>query len=126
MSRKVFRIGSAMMLIICLGVTMSPGPTFGEEAYQDPQTPPPNPMNVTFDALILRPVGLVMIPVMGLVYGISYPFAKAAGNEEETYQSVLGDTIDYTFHRPMGRGEPFDPPQPGVSRPDLKPTDPFG
>ena len=49
-----------------------------------------------------------MIPVMGLIYGLGYPFAKAAGNEKEVYQSVLGDTIDFTFRRPLGRGEPFE------------------
>ena len=110
MSRTVIRIGSALMLVIFLGVTTAPGLAFSEDTYHDPQKPPPNPMNATMDTLILRPVGLIMIPVMGLVYCISYPFAKAAGNEQETYQSLLGDTIDYTFRRPIGRGEPFDPP----------------
>jgi hypothetical protein len=76
--------------------------------YRDPQPPPPNAMNVIADTLILRPVGLIMIPVTGLIYVIGYPFSWAAGNQEETYQSLLGDTIDFTFRRPMGRGEPFD------------------
>jgi len=108
MGRTANRIGTVAMVATLVMLFMGTGFALGEEAFIEPQTPPPNPMNVTADALILRPVGLVMIPVMGLVYAISYPFAKAAGNEEETYQSVLGDTIDYTFHRPMGRGEPFE------------------
>lgn len=108
MNRIAIRLCSGIILITILGCIMGTGLAFGEEPYKDPQSPPPNPMNVTADALILRPVGLIMIPVMGLVYCISYPFAKIAGNEQETYQSVLGDTIDYTFHRPMGRGEPFE------------------
>ena len=108
MNRIMIRVWAGIILITILGSAMGAGLAFSEESYKDAQTPPPNPMNVTADALILRPVGLIMIPVMGLVYCISYPFAKMAGNEQETYQSVLGDTIDYTFHRPMGRGEPFD------------------
>ena len=108
MNRITIRVWAGIILITIIGSTMGVGLAFSEEPYKDPQTPPPNPMHVTADALILRPVGLIMIPVMGLVYCISYPFAKMAGNEQETYQSVLGDTIDFTFRRPMGRGEPFD------------------
>ena len=101
---------------ICAGlllITMVIGPTgvgnvLGDDTIIEPRQPPPSPMNVTADALILRPVGLIMIPVMGLVYAISYPFARASGSEEETYQSLLGDTIDFTFYRPLGRGEPFE------------------
>ena len=106
MPRNVMRwgIGLAVAVIMTAGV----GNVFGESPYSEPRLPPPNPMNVAADALILRPVGLVMIPVTGLVYAIGYPFARAAGNEQEVYQSLLGDTIDFTFHRPLGRGEPFD------------------
>lgn len=68
----------------------------------------PNPMNVATDALILRPVGLIMIPVTAIIYVISYPFSKASGNEEEAYQALVGNTIDYTFDRPLGGGAPFD------------------
>ena len=108
MNRTAMRLRAGIILVAIIGVTIGAGNVFGDEQFIEPRTPPPNPMNVTADALILRPVGLVMVPVMGLVYGISYPFAKAAGNEQETYQSLLGDTIDYTFHRPMGRGAPFE------------------
>jgi len=108
MKRTAIRVWAGIILLAILGSGLGVGLAFGEMPYHEPQLPPPNPMNVTADALILRPVGLIMIPVMGLVYCISYPFAKIAGNEQETYQSVLGDTIDFTFHRPMGRGEPFD------------------
>jgi len=108
MNRTATRLQAGIILLAIIGVTMGAGNVFGDEQFIEPRTPPPNPMNVTADALILRPVGLVMVPVMGLVYAISYPFAKAAGNEQETYQSLLGDTIDYTFHRPMGRGAPFE------------------
>ncbi len=109
MHRTAKRPWAAIILVsILVSVIVGAGTTWSDDQFKEPRTPPPNPMNVTADALILRPVGLVMIPVMGLVYGLSYPFAKAAGNEQETYQSLLGDTIDYTFHRPMGRGEPFD------------------
>jgi hypothetical protein len=108
MPRNAIRSWTCTLLIAILIGMAAPGRVSGEEPYVAPQPPPPNPMNVTADVLILRPVGLIMIPVMGLIYGLGYPFAKAAGNEKEVYQSVLGDTIDFTFRRPLGRGEPFE------------------
>jgi hypothetical protein len=69
---------------------------------------PPNPMNVTTDILVLRPVGLVMIPVLGLVYLIGWPFAAASDCVADTRQALIGDTIDFTFKRPLGRGAPFE------------------
>jgi hypothetical protein len=97
-----------MILVALLIGSIGSHQVFAEEPFVAPRTPPPNPMNVAADVLILRPVGIIMIPVTGLLYGLGYPFAKAAGNEQEVYQSLLGDTIDYTFHRPLGRGEPFE------------------
>ncbi len=79
-----------------------------EEEFDRPIRPTPNPMNVATDILVLRPVGLVMIPVTALIYVIGYPFIKASGTEKETYQALVGDTIDYTFERPLGEGAPFE------------------
>ncbi len=79
-----------------------------EEEFDRPIRPGPNPMNVATDVLVLRPVGLVMIPVTAIIYVIGYPFAKAAGAEEEAYQALVGDTIEYTFKRPLGEGAPFE------------------
>lgn len=108
MSYAATRLGACLAIVAILTVGLSPGIIYGVEQAVEPRLPPPNPMNVAADALILRPVGLVMIPITGLVYVVGYLFARAAGNEQEAYQSLLGDTIDYTFHRPLGRGEPFD------------------
>lgn len=98
------------LLVIVLMLVLCPGawPQVMEEARDEPIRPSPNPMNVTTDALLLRPIGLVMIPVTAIIYVISYPFAKASGSEEETYQSLVGDTIEYTFKRPLGEGAPFE------------------
>ena len=108
MQRNMRHLLVGMVLAISLLGAVCPARVFAEEPFVAPRTPPPNPMNVAADVLILRPLGLIMIPVTGLIYGLGYPFAKAAGNEREVYQSLLGDTIDYTFHRPLGRGAPFD------------------
>lgn len=97
-------------LVIVLALALGPGA--GAQVLDAEDDEPirqnPNPMNVTTDLLLLRPIGLVMIPVTAILYVISYPFAKASGSEEETYQSLVGDTIKYTFERPLGEGAPFE------------------
>ena len=108
MNRTAMRLRAGIILVAIICVIMGAGNVFGDEQFIEPRTPPPNPMNVTADALILRPVGLVMVPVMGLVYAISYPFAKTPGNEQETFFNDTATTEIYTFHRPMGRGAPFE------------------
>ncbi len=99
-----------LCLIIVLALVLAPAPwtQAADDEGDKPIKPGPNPMNVATDILILRPVGLIMIPVTAIVYVIGYPFAKASGTEEETYQSLVGDTIDYTFERPLGEGAPFE------------------
>lgn len=100
--------------ILCLTLVLSlgAGPAFGGAANADraatPVKPSPNPMNVATDVLIMRPVGLVMIPVTALIYVLGYPFAKASGSEREAYQALLGQTVDFTFRRPLGQGPPFE------------------
>ena len=109
MNHVIIRFWSGLIFLMILMATLGAGNVFGEEPDIEFYSPSPNSMNVVADILILRPVGLIMIPVAGLVYAIGYPFAKAAGNEQEVYQSLLGDTIYFTFHRPVGRGDPFEP-----------------
>ncbi len=98
-------------LALILALALCPG-AWGESPSEaiddDPIKQDPNPMNVATDILLLRPVGLVMIPVTAIVYVIGYPFAKASGTEDEAYQSLVGNTIEYTFERPLGEGAPFE------------------
>jgi hypothetical protein len=99
-------IGLVVLLTLALcPVTWAQAP---EAEVKGPFKAGPNPMNVVTDILILRPVGLVMIPVTAIIYVIGYPFAKTSGSDAEAYQSLVGNTIEYTFKRPLGGGEPFE------------------
>ena len=101
----------SICLALVLALTLYPcawGETPSEEIDDGPIKQDPNPMNVATDILLLRPLGLVMIPVTAIVYVIGYPFAKASGTEDEAYQGLVGNTIEYTFERPLGEGAPFE------------------
>ncbi|MBL0714614.1 MAG: hypothetical protein JJV98_13025 [Desulfosarcina sp.] len=104
MSWKTVCLAIVLALALCLGAW---GQAPAEE-IEGPIRPSPNPMNVTTDIPILRPVGLIMIPVTSIIYVIGYPFAKASGSEDDAYRSLVGNTIDFTFERPLGRGAPFE------------------
>jgi hypothetical protein len=100
------------IIILVLVLLMSAGPVLGDQAPREPQIgpvkPSPNPMNVATDILILRPVGLVMIPVSAVIYGLGWPFAKASGSEKEAFDALVGQTVEFTFRRPLGQGAPFE------------------
>ena len=99
---------TCLVVVLALALCPAGGAQVIEEAHEAPIKPNPNPMNVATDALILRPIGLVMIPVTTVLFVISYPFAKASGSEDQTYRALVGDTIEYTFKRPLGEGAPFE------------------
>lgn len=102
-------IPCAAVLIIVLAVSLLQPPSpWAAQAHRSPGPAPPSPMNVATDILVMRPVGLVMIPVLGLVYLIGYPFAASSGSVPDTRQALIGDTIAFTFKRPLGRGAPFE------------------
>ncbi|MGD9251361.1 MAG: hypothetical protein PVG19_09055 [Desulfobacterales bacterium] len=107
---KPFCLALVLALVLCPGAwgeaPAEKAPT--DEIDDGPIKQDPNPMNVATDALLLRPLGLIMIPVTAIVYVIGYPFAKASGSEDEAYQALVGNTIEYTFERPLGGGAPFE------------------
>jgi len=106
------RIIRPHIIILILVLLMSAGPVLSDETPRDtnvaPVKPSPNPMNVATDILILRPVGLVMIPVTAVIYGLGWPFAKASGSEKEAFDALVGQTVEFTFRRPLGQGAPFE------------------
>jgi hypothetical protein len=104
-SWKIVGLATLLALVLCPGSAWAQAPA---EDIEGPVEAGPNPMNVATDILIMRPVGLVMIPVTALIYVIGYPFAAASDSEQEAYESLVGKTIDFTFERPLGRGAPFE------------------
>jgi hypothetical protein len=55
-----------------------------------------------WDALAMRPIGMVGTAVGAVVWLVSYPFAALGGNTDESTQKLVVDPFDWTFQRPLG------------------------
>ena len=57
---------------------------------------------MVFDAVVLRPVGLVTTVAGSAIYTISLPFSLLGGNEKEARENLVNNPARYTFKRPLG------------------------
>ncbi len=57
---------------------------------------------MVFDAVVLRPVGLVTTVAGSAIYAISLPFSLLGGNEKEARENLVNNPARYTFKRPLG------------------------
>ncbi len=57
---------------------------------------------IFFDAVLIRPFGLVATIIGSVAYVVSYPFAWTTGDTRKTYEKLIKDPVDYTFKRHIG------------------------
>jgi hypothetical protein len=55
-----------------------------------------------WDALVMRPVGIVGTAMGSVVWLVSYPFAALGGNTDESTQKLVAEPFNWTFSRPLG------------------------
>ena len=75
----------------------------------NPATPPtaadrtvPDPMEVSADALLVRPVGVAATVVGAAIYVVALPFAAIAGDIHTPAKSLVGAPAHFTFKRRLG------------------------
>lgn len=57
---------------------------------------------VIFDTLILRPLGLALMPVEFAVAIVALPFAALSHSADTVVQTLIVEPFEYTFERPLG------------------------
>ena len=67
-----------------------------------------NPVTITIDVLIVRPIGIALIPVTAVICLLALPYTIPQGNTGEVFDKLVGETARYTFKRPIGHKTPFD------------------
>ena len=55
-----------------------------------------------FDALLLRPMGLVATAFGTGVFIVSLPFTLISGDADKAGEKLVSDPLTYTFKRPLG------------------------
>ena len=57
---------------------------------------------MTFDALVVRPIGILGTAFGAAIYIVSLPFSAMGGNSKAAYKKLVVDPIEFTFKRPLG------------------------
>jgi len=87
-------------LAALLSVTLAAGPALAAAQGND-QAPRADAM--IFDALLLRPLGLVSTVFGGAVFIVSLPFTVGSGSTGAAVDKLVGAPLQYTFTRPLGQ-----------------------
>lgn len=66
-----------------------------------------NAGSITFDLLIMRPVGFLSTVIGTALFVVSLPFTAAHGSTETVYEELVENNVNHTFKRPLGKFKSF-------------------
>jgi hypothetical protein len=59
-----------------------------------------------FDAVLMRPAGVVACAAGLTASIIALPFALISGSQQQMYETLIATPFEFTFKRPLGEGAP--------------------
>ena len=77
-------------------------PTAFAQQYMDTEREKPTGGMMMWDALVMRPVGMVGTALGSVVWLVSYPFAYWGGNTDASTDALVQHPFEWTFQRPLG------------------------
>lgn len=84
----------AMLVLIPFGSI-----TLAEEYFEAEE---PEGGEMIYDAIIVRPIGLIATAVGSVFFVLSLPFAAAGDNVDTASEELVKRPARYTFKRPLG------------------------
>lgn len=87
----------AIVLILALIVTAAPVSSFAQA-----DRPEPSATEITFDVLIIRPLGISATIVGTGLFIVSLPFTLPTGGVGLSARKLVADPFAFTFLRPVG------------------------
>jgi uncharacterized membrane protein YfcA len=98
-------------LVIIFAVTFLAAPIYAQDVYKtwQPAKAEPKGEKVLWDALVMRPAGLVtcLLGIGGFI--VALPFALISQTQNQAYDSLVVEPFSYTFSRPVGLLDPAKP-----------------
>ena len=98
-------------LIIIFAVTFLAAPLYAQDVYKTwrPPNADPNGEKFLWDALVMRPAGLVtcLLGIGGFI--VTLPFALTSQTQHQAFDSLVIEPFSYTFARPVGLLDPDNP-----------------
>lgn len=99
---SVFKRNGLTVVVIAALIFGGVIPTAFAQQYMDTEREKPTGGMMMWDALVMRPIGIVGTAVGSVVWVISYPFAALGGNVDESTEALVQEPFDWTFQRPLG------------------------
>ena len=103
----LLRVALALVVAVTLVVGPTGVPAFaytggdGHEYYTTVEQEPTGGQ-MMWDAIVMRPIGIVGTALGSVVWLVSYPFAALGGNADESTQKLVAQPFNWTFNRPLG------------------------
>jgi uncharacterized membrane protein YfcA len=98
-------------IVIIFAFTFLAAPLYGEDVYKTwrPANAEPKGEKVLWDALVMRPAGLItcVLGIGGFI--VSLPFALTSQTQDQAFDSLVVEPFNYTFARPVGLLDPANP-----------------
>jgi hypothetical protein len=108
---SVFKFGLTLALVAALLLGSFGSPAFAyrtsiadcrdRDYYSGCEKEPSGGM-MMWDALVMRPVGIVGTAMGSVVWLVSYPFAYLGGNTDASTEALVQNPFEWTFQRPLG------------------------
>lgn len=103
----LLRIALALVVTVALVAGPAGGPASAFQhtnrlEYYSPVEQEPTGGMMMWDALVMRPVGILGTAGGAVVWLVSYPFAALGGNTDESTQKLVAEPFSWTFSRPLG------------------------
>ncbi|MGB5155840.1 hypothetical protein [Desulfobacterium sp. N47] len=96
------------IILISFCLLAAPAISFAESGDKpEAKLKGPNAIQFTADLFIVRPIGIVLVPVGAVFFAVAYPFTLIDDSTNKAYEAFLGENIRYTFQRPLGEDLPI-------------------
>lgn len=98
MTNKPFKAAFAASLLLLSSLASA-----ALQSAQEELNSAPSGAAMVADLLVGRPLGLI-VTVLGLgVFVVSLPLTALQGTTEDSAHRLVGEPVDFTFKRPLGR-----------------------
>ena len=88
---------------LILSVSLSPFTSDSATKDSISRQEQPDPVVMTVDLVLCRPLGLVAMLGGTVIFVVSSPFSALGGNIDEAWDSLVVVPADYTFSRGLGQ-----------------------
>ena len=98
----MFRLAKKFLVIVTIAAMMIMPLATTAVAAEYFEAEDPGGGAMIFDAVVVRPVGIVATAVGCVFFVVSSPFSALGGNIDTAREKLINDPAAFTFKRPLG------------------------